>query len=153
MAKRLHPDAMKALVARISEKKVAKVGFFEDAQYPDGTPVAYIAAIQEFGYPEGNIPPRSFIRTTISEKKADWNALMVKGARAIIRGKQSVESVMEGMGLQAEGDMRKKITEINDPPLKEATLAARRRRGNSSAKPLNDTGYMLSQLVSQVESE
>ena len=50
-----------------------KVGWFEGAKYEDGTPVAYVAAIQEYGFV--NIPPRSFMRTTVQEKKEAWKKL------------------------------------------------------------------------------
>ena len=50
--------------------KAAKVriGFLENATYPDGKPVAMIAAIQEFGAPARNIPPRPFFRQMIAAK-------------------------------------------------------------------------------------
>jgi hypothetical protein len=35
--------------AKISAPAELKVGFLENARYPDGTPIAYIAAINEFG--------------------------------------------------------------------------------------------------------
>ena len=38
-----------AMAAKIGEPEHVRAGFLEDAKYPDGTPVAYIAAINEFG--------------------------------------------------------------------------------------------------------
>ncbi|EAW4991494.1 hypothetical protein QDX92_003125 [Salmonella enterica] len=40
---------LKQVAADLSSGKKLKVGFLEGATYPDGTPVAYIAAINEFG--------------------------------------------------------------------------------------------------------
>ncbi|HBD0337426.1 TPA: hypothetical protein KGE85_004950, partial [Escherichia coli] len=40
---------LKQVAANLSLGKKLKVGFLEGATYPDGTSVAYIAAVQEFG--------------------------------------------------------------------------------------------------------
>ena len=45
--------ALEKLADQIKKSKL-EVGFFESAKYPDGTPVAYVAAIQEFGNPAGD---------------------------------------------------------------------------------------------------
>lgn len=42
-------DRMRDLAQRLGEGKVLKVGFLNSETYPDGTPIAYVAAIQEFG--------------------------------------------------------------------------------------------------------
>ena len=48
---RKNPKAFAVIAARLKELdgKVAKAGWFTSARYPDGTPIAEIAAIQEFG--------------------------------------------------------------------------------------------------------
>jgi hypothetical protein len=53
--------------------KVGKVGWFEGAKYPDGTQVAYVATIQEYGYSPKNIPPRPFMRPTIVKYRNTWD--------------------------------------------------------------------------------
>lgn len=140
-----------------ADGKVGKVGFFESAKYEDGTPVAYVAAINEFGYPEGGIPSRSFMRTTIAAEKKNWKLLATSGARAILAGNYTIADVLEGIGLQAAGDIRKTISNIWSPKLADATIAARVRKradgktvGNLN-KPLVDSGYMLSQVNNTVE--
>jgi len=147
-------EYLTALRALDGSKLQAKVGFFASAHYPDGTPIAYIATIQEFGFPAGGIPSRSFIRSTINEKKgSDWKKTMAGGGKAVVLGKLAPSDVLEMMALQAEGNIRKKITKITEPPLSERTLAGRRSRGNGSTKPLNDTGAMLAHLTSVVEEK
>ena len=42
-------DRMRELADRLGNGKVLKVGFLNSETYPDGTPLAYVAAIQEFG--------------------------------------------------------------------------------------------------------
>lgn len=41
--------ALTNLAKKVEKGGHVDVGFFEDATYPDGTPVAYIASVQEFG--------------------------------------------------------------------------------------------------------
>ena len=54
----------KARTARKRSKGV-DVGFFKTARYPDGTPVAAVAAWNEFGVPSQGIPERPFFRNAI----------------------------------------------------------------------------------------
>ena len=173
------PEFNNALKALNGKQLQAKVGFFPSAEYEDGTPIAYIAAIQEFGFPAGGIPPRSFIRSTIAEKKGkEWKQLMKNEGKKIILGKSTVAEALEAMALQAEGDMAKTITKITDPPLSPATLQLRKWKKQGlkvtgtlvarakilaakgladtsgvSTKPLNDTGALLAHLTSTVEEK
>jgi hypothetical protein len=141
--------------------KVGKVGWFENSRYPDPPhiQVAYVATIQEYGSPANNIPPRPFVRPTIIAKQKEWSEIAEKGAKAILNGGQTIDNVMEGIGLKAAGDIRKAITLVVSPPLKPATIAARlRKRANKKVtglltKPLIDTGLMLSTLTNTVEDE
>lgn len=50
---------LKAVYDELAKKQL-KVGFFAHSKYPDGTPVAYVAAIQELGYPAGGSRRVSF---------------------------------------------------------------------------------------------
>ena len=49
--KRKNPKVFETIIARVKDLdgKVGKAGWFHTSRYADGTPVAYIAAIQEFG--------------------------------------------------------------------------------------------------------
>ena len=136
-----------------ADDRQVKVGFFESAKYPDGTPVAYIAAIQEFM--DGG--SRSFMRTTIAEQTKEWKKLMQDGAKAIINGTETVDSVLENLGLLAAAQVGEKISSIHSPPLKEATIAARKRKlangekvGNLT-KPLVESGVLIASTTHQVE--
>lgn len=122
-------------------KVSTKVGWFESAKYPDGTPVAYVATIQEFGYPAGRIPPRPFFRLTIATEVPAWRELIAKAARGVVRGKRTPYQAMELLGLQAAGDVRKTISKIVTPPLSLLTLQARKYRkegGKVTGKTLGE---------------
>ena len=139
--------------------KVGKVGWFEKSKYENGISVAQVATIQEYGYPPKNIPPRPFMRPTIENKRVEWQKVAESGAKAILKGNQTLYNVMEGIGLKAAGDIRKTISQIWSPPLSPRTIAARlRKRKNKKitgnlTKPLIDTGIMLGTLTNTVEDE
>lgn len=135
------------------------VGWFEESRYPGGTPVALVAATQEFGY--GAIPPRPFMRPTIAQEKAAWSKGFADGYRAVLKERVTPEQVMEQVAGRAAGDVRKTISDLQYPPLKPSTIAARmRKRGlpadkatATAAKPLVDTGRLLATLTHQVEKK
>src|SRR3954467_6900703 len=125
-----------------------KVGWFETAHYPNGVPVAYVASIQEFGYPAGGIPPRLGLRATAREKTGEWREIAQRGAKAALKGTTTAYNAMELLGLKAAGDVRKHIAQVVSPPLKPATIQARlRKHANKSkvgnlTKPLVDSGEL-----------
>ena len=141
---------MAASIAELPKKRAA-VGFFDTAVYLDGTPVAYVATIQEFGH--GNIPPRSFMRSTVSEQREAWQNTLAQGARRVLADKLTVDQMLEAFGMQAAGQIKEKIASIMAPGLADVTIAARLRRNNTSTKPLVDTGYLISSVDSKVESK
>lgn len=150
--------------------KVGKVGWFKNARYPDppNVQVAYVATIQEYGYPAGNIPPRPFVRPTMIAKQQEWTDIALKGAKAVLNGKSTVDKVMEALGLKAAGDIRKAISAVYSPALAESTILARLRKNKNTSKlkgrlsekqignltkPLIDTGHMFVTLTNVVEDE
>jgi len=134
-----------------------KVGWFETNRYPDGTPVAYIATIHEFGYPEGGIPARPFMRPTIVREENFWRKFIDQEAKKIYDGRQTVENMLEALGLSIAGEVARSITQVMAPPLKPATIAAKKRKladavtVGSLDKPLVETGLMLASVTHVVE--
>lgn len=149
--------AILAKLAREASASVARVGFLPGGKsYPDGGPqVAEVAAKQEYGDPGDNIPPRPFFRPTISSRKDEWKQIVMDGCMMVAEGKLSIQQVLEGVGLQAEGDIVQKIREIWTPPLSPYTLQKRAERAGVSVdqvskKPLVDTGLMLASVTHAV---
>lgn len=143
---------------------VAKTGFFETSKYDDGTPVAFVAAVQEFGavinvedaaaaFQGGSsggsivIPPRPFFRPTIANKSAEWGALIGRGAHAVLTQGADPVDVMEAVALRAAGDVAKTISTVTSPPLKPSTI----RRKKGATKPLVDTGLMIQSVTGVAE--
>ncbi len=127
---------------RVSKPRGLRVGFLENATYPDGKPVAMIAAIQEFGAPRAGIPPRPFFRNMIAKKSAEWPKAV---GDLLVQNDYDVEKVLDQAGFAIAGQLRQSIQETNSPPLAESTIA---RKGFS--KPLIDTGHMLNSIDHEV---
>lgn len=139
--------------ARELEKLKVFVGWLESARYDDNTPVAGVAAVHEFGSMVKGIPPRPFMRTAQAENKNTWRAVIRNGAKSIINGNSTAIQVIDLLGLKVSGDIRRKISTITEPALKESTVKAKQRKLANSAtvgsldKPLVETGLMLSTLT------
>lgn len=143
---------MTAAIAALNGTR-SKVGWFPSAKYEDGTPVALVAVVHEYGSTKKGIPPRLGMRETAEAKKAEWVRDAHVLSKAVLDGKMPPQAIAEGVAQKAESDIRRTITKVSTPPLAEATIAARKRRhskGKASTKPLVDTGILLNTLTSQV---
>lgn len=145
-------DRLDAFLAKLATK-VAKggkvrIGFLEGADYPDGTPVAMVAAIQNYGAPAAGIPPRPFFSNMVNRESGGWG---VKMANILKRNDYDGEKSLALMGEGIAGQLRQYIVDTNDPPLAPETI---RRKGGTptAAKPLVDTGHMLASISSEVVS-
>lgn len=124
-----------------------KVGWFEGATYPDGTSVAYVATIHEFG--TSRIRARPFMRPAIADHGQEWMDNLAAGARQALAAGTPARDVLEAVTLAAAGNVGEKIAAVTSPALSPATVA--RKRGNP--KPLIDTSQMLQSVTGKVESE
>lgn len=119
-----------------------QVGWFEGTQYNDGTPVAGVAAVQEFGSASRAIPPRPFFRPTIAEQQGEWTKKTESILSRYIGGSLTSEQSLNVIGAMVVGDVQDKISTINSPKLSPVTIALRR---------LRDDGVQISgSLVGQV---
>ena len=159
------------LLNRITSIKGGKVrvGWQKDTQYDDGTPVAKVAEINEFGatirvtdkmrkwfafqgFPlnknttEIHIPPRSFMRSTCDEKKQEWSNVMNSRLKKVFSGELTFEQALEQLGLKIKGDVQEKISQTTTPPNSAMTIAM---KGKNT--PLRDTGLMLNSISYETE--
>ena len=140
-------------VTKDFEGMVAQIGVPSGIQYEDGTTVATVAAIQEWGAPAMKIPPRPFFRPTIEKKQQYWINVIKAALPNVTNGSASAFDVLDHVGRVASLDIQETIAGIYSPPLSERTLAARRAKGNTSDKPLNDTGLMQASIRNGVAKE
>lgn len=151
--RRSNPNAFKDLAVNLANlgNSEAKVGFFNNSVYADGTPIAYVASIHEFGCPEKNIPPRLGMRFTAAAKKNEWRATSETLSKRVLAGQMSGHDAMEAIALSAEASFVEYISSNPPPELKKGTLATRKRRGQGT-RTLNATGQLISALTSKVVS-
>lgn len=123
-----------------------KTGYFETARYTDGTPVAYVATVHEFGYAAGGIPARPTMRPTADAKRNEWAETMRKGAKAALNGQMTARDALERLVLTAAGDVSAAIAGLTTPALNPRTIAAK-----GFSKPLVDTGTMMRSVTGVVE--
>jgi len=124
---------LKAALDRIPaqfEGKMVKAGFglLGRPVYEDGAPVAYVAAIQEYGAPARGIPARPFMKPALDAHKAEWGKTLGDGAKAVLHGQATAEQAFERTGLQMQGDIQAQIEATNSPPLSDVTLLLRKWR-------------------------
>jgi hypothetical protein len=168
-------EAKLAEIARLfSNASSVRIGFLEKATYPNGTPVAMVAAIQEFGAPKAKIPPRPFFRNMIAAKKGEWPGAIA----ALLKANQyDAKLTLEQTGAAIAGQLRQSIVDILAPPLSPVTLMLRKMFGNNpsairgrdvaearrrvasgesasgvSTKPLVWTGHLLNSVDYEVKS-
>lgn len=117
-----------------------EVGFLEGATYPDGTPVAAVAAWNEFG--TENSPARPFFRNMIAKESPSWPAKMAGAYKATGGNGQKTLALM---GDDIEGALKQSINDLTAPPLAPSTI---KRKGFS--KPLIDTAHMVNSTGNRV---
>lgn len=147
VVRRSGPGAGKvAAVVKGLDGLEAKVGWFESALYPDGTPVAYVATIHEFG--TDKIPARPFMRPAVADHGQEWMDQLAAGARMAIEsdGAMRPVEVLDAVAQVAAGNVGDAIQAVMSPALKPVTIA---RKGH--AKPLIDTGQMFQSVTGKVE--
>ena len=146
--KRSNPKGFETLAARLKELAgiETRVGWFPGAKYETGTPVAYVAAIQEFG--SGPIPPRPFFRPTIMAEENNWKQYAAQGAKAVLNGKATAHDVMDGLGERAQEDVKETINRITSPPLSPITLELRAMKHKNPG--LKITGKTVGEAAARV---
>lgn len=145
---------LRQIMTRMGGSAEVRVGFLEGATYPDGTSVAMVAAMNEFGAPSRGQPPRPFFRRMIAAKKDEWGPALGIQLR---KTNYNQNAALELVGTGIEGQLRQSIVDLTDPALAKSTIAAKSRGGTGAlhgtmgpAKPLVDTGYMLSRVDHEV---
>ena len=177
--------ALKARVTRRGGKKLQKllkeagksgvtrveVGFFSTAKYEDGTPVAAVAAWNEFGTgphtirakpgkvlafagSDGNlvfaksvehpgIPERPFFRRAIAEIESGLPKILKQG----INPETMVvdQRLADLVGAYAQGQVQDSIILLRDPPNSPSTI-----RAKQSSNPLFDSGFMKASVTWRV---
>jgi hypothetical protein len=135
---------LRRLAGQVAKPAMLRVGFLEGARYPDGTPVAMVAAIDEFGAPSRGQPPRPAFRNMIAAKSGEWPAAV---AGLLKSNDYDAEKTLQLAGAAIAGQLRQSISTITSPPLKPATI---KRKGFD--KPWIETSHLLNSVDFEVKT-
>jgi hypothetical protein len=138
--------ALEARLRQIAENSETsaelRAGFLENATYPDGTHVATVAAIQEFGAPNAGIPSRPFFRGMIAKESPHWADDV---AKLLVASNYDAMHALASMGMEIKNELQDAIKAFDTPALAPATIA---RKGFD--KVLIDTGHMWQSIDYEV---
>ena len=124
---------LQGMASKLGSAKEVEVGFLPNARYPDGTLVAAIAAIQEFGAPRAKIPPRPFFRNMIRDKSPEWPDAI----RGVLKSVDyDADKALTIVGDQIAGQLKQSIEDTFDPPLSPVTLMLRGMRTQAQFRNL-----------------
>lgn len=132
-------EELRRLGRKIGRGAALRVGFLEDAAYPDGRSVALVAAANNFG--TARIPARPFFSNMVADKSPAWGRTL-----ANLIERHGVEKAMNLMGEGIKSQLQESIRETNEPPLAESTIE---RKGFD--KPLIETSNMINSVDYEVD--
>lgn len=136
-------DKLKAVFQKAGKGGISSVdvGVFASAKYPDGTPVAAVAAWNEFG--TATIPERPAIR--IANKENEKNLLNL--IKKTVDPETMVITPRVGglIGANHQGVTQQSITKLSTPANAPGTIKAKK-----SSNPLIDTGFYRNSITFKV---
>ena len=101
----------------------------------EGMTIPEVGAVNEFG--GGNVPERSFIRSTIRENVKKYSEVRKELLAKIITGNMTLDKAVNILGTMVKSDIQKMITDLKDPPNAPRTVEEK-----GSSNPLIDTGLL-----------
>lgn len=105
-------QVLAALGDRLGKATEVRVGFLEGATYPDGTSVATVAALNNFGAPGAGIPPRPFFSNMIADKSPQWGEQF---AAVLAATDNEADKALELMGEGMAAQLREAIVQTTGP--------------------------------------
>jgi hypothetical protein len=130
-------------------QKAVKIGLLASA----GSENIRKGIINEFGAviifkPDGKpmiVPERSFIRSTFEDEKQNVTKRFEQIVEGINKGDFAIHRKLKAIGIEHEGKVKKKITDIKTPPNSQRTV-----KYKGFDNPLIHTGEMRSKVSSAV---
>lgn len=138
---------LRELQERLARNSAVNVGVpAASGSYEDGTPLAVIAAVNEFGSRDGRIPERSFLRVPIRQNLPELTKTMRMLLKQVVNGNLTVRQMFDSVGERAVGYSVEAISAGIQPPNAPSTI-----RQKGSSQPLVDSGRLLQSLTYVVE--
>lgn len=139
--------ALAQIAKQLNKPGTLRVGFFSNATYPDGTKVAMVAAIQEFGAPKAKIPPRPFFRSMVAAKSPEWPRAVKMQLKA---NNYDVEKTLQIVGQGIRDQLQQSIVDTLTPALSPVTLMLRKMKKKNPG--LNVTRATVGEAARRVAS-
>lgn len=138
---------LRALADRVRAKGRALVGVPAGKAEPDGTSMAEVAAVNEFGSEDGRIPERSFLRAGTRAHVKDLRDVAAPALRRVAEGTGSMTQALEVLGQAGAGGVKRYIAaEGQFAPNAPSTIAKK-----GSEHPLIASSQLLQSITSVVE--
>lgn len=114
--------------------------------YEDGTPIAVIGAVQEFGSADGHIPERSFLRVPLRSNQELFIRIMKNLLPKVAAGEITMRNMLEMIGQRAVAVSQEAISAGIAPANAASTVAQK-----GSSVPLVDTGFLRQNITYVIE--
>lgn len=124
------------------------VGVPKGVTEKDGTSMAMIAAVHEFGSQDGRIPERSFLRSGLTNHLPDLTRLNEVNIQKIARGGFTVLTALRQLGAFAASKVQDEIVRGDFTPNAPSTIKAK-----GSDKPLIDSGSLRQSITYRVSEK
>ncbi len=143
------PGLTELLKRMESDHASVLIGVPAGAQEPDGTSSAMVAATNEFGSPERNIPERPVLRQGGRRAMREMDKSNETLMHSVIDGKRTLEQAVDLMGVMAVGIVKREFVDPQPPfqPNAPATIARKK-----STRPLIDTGQYRQNITHTTEA-
>lgn len=140
-------QGLQALSQRLKRlNKRVLIGVPAGKSEEDGTSMALVAAVNEFGSADGKVPERSFLRAGLRHGFYAITRLNVASLHEVSQGRMTAEMALERTGMVAAGAVKKYIPVGEFVPNAPSTIKAK-----GSSKPLIDSGSLRQSITWVVE--
>jgi hypothetical protein len=129
----------------VLKRKQVLAGVPEAKARRKGGPInnATLARIHDKGSPSQNIPARPIMEPGIASVGIQIERKLLGVGQAVLEGDAiKTEQGLQAVGLIAQNGLRTRVNSNIQPPLKPATLAARRRKGRTGTRTLVSGGEL-----------
>lgn len=117
--------------------------------YEDGTTIAVIGAVQEYGSADGRIPERSFLRVPLRSNQKEFAKVFRNLIPKVIAGEMDMFQLLSSVGAKAVSVSQEAISAGIPPPNAPSTLA---RKGEGGV-PLVDEGTLKGSITYVIGDE
>lgn len=128
------------LVAQVADAATVRVraGIFDGA-------IAKIAITHEYGSPRKGIPERSWLRSTLTDRADELQALQVRVGKLILERKIDGHKAMMLVGAWLVGALKEQI--MVKGKFVQVSPATQARKGPNKTRPLVNTGQMAGSVT------